>query len=513
MIFRRSNIRTAALVAAVFLLAQAAALAKEKPNVLFIAVDDLRDWVGYLGGYGGNVHTPNIDRLAARGMAFTNAHTASPVCCPSRAATLSGKLPSTTGIYNNQHWWKPHMPDLATIPGHFKANGYHVVGSGKLFHHTAGNNPPGVWHVYHRHPFDDNGWIRKPPLYPFTKAIPTPDGFPFSGIKMYSGEVDWGVLGKPEAEYDDVRCVDFAVETLKKKHAKPLFLACGLFHPHLPWYTPQADADRYPEKEVELPDAPDNDLDDVPTPGRKLALRKSGDLAKLRKSGKWRTAVRQYLASITFADRQIGKLLDALDSGPYKDNTIIMLWSDHGWHLGEKGHWHKRTLWEVATRVPMIVAAPNIGKAKQKCRRPVSTIDLFPTLIDLCDLPKVAGLDGESLIPLLKNPQAESAPAVTVDEFRNVAVRDGHYRYIRYADGSEELYSHDKDPHEWDNLVGDPKARQIIEPLAKCIPRAFAKAARTKKAYEFDPHAYRWKVKATGEVIEGGECELFPMSE
>lgn len=485
-----------------------AARAVERPNVLFLAVDDLRDWVGFLDGYGGEVHTPNLDRLAARGTAFCNAHTASPVCCPSRAATMSGKLPSTTGVYNNQQWWKPHLPDLVTIPSHFKANGYHVVGSGKLFHHTAGNNPPGIWDVYFRHPFDDNGWIRSAPLYPFTKTVPAPEGFPFSGIKMYSGEVDWGVLEKPEAEYDDARCVSFAVEVLKEEQEKPLFLACGLFHPHLPWYTPQGDADLYPVAEVVLPEVPVDDLDDVPEAGRKLALRKAGDLAKLRETGKWRTAVRQYLASITFADRQIGRLLDALDAGPYADDTVIVLWSDHGWHLGEKGHWHKRTLWEVGTRVPVIVVAPGKGEAGQRCERPVSTVDLFPTLIELCGLPGVEGLDGEILVALLDDPSAVSGPAVTVDENRHVAVRDDRYRYIRYRDGGEELYDHESDPNEWRNLAGEVGLAAVRERLARAVPGSFAAGARSKKGYEFDPHAYRWKVKATGEVIEGGECEL-----
>ena len=320
------------------------------------------------------------------------------------------------------------------------------------------------------------------------------------------------MLDKPEAEYDDARCVHYAVDVLKQKHDKPLFLACGLFHPHLPWYTPQADTDRYPAEEVALPETPKNDLDDVPAPGKKLALRKADDLAKLRKTGKWRTAVSQYLASITFADRQIGRLLDALDNGPHKDNTIIVLWSDHGWHLGEKGHWHKRTLWEVATRVPMIVVAPRTGKAGQACRRPTSTIDLFPTLIELCKLPKLDDLDGTSLVPLLKAPAAASAPAVTVDENRHVAVRDDRYRYIRYRDGSEELYDHQSDPHEWKNLAGEATLKEIVTTLASHIPKTFAKSARTKKAYDFDPHAYRWKAKETGEVIEGGMCALLPIT-
>jgi arylsulfatase A-like enzyme len=220
--------------------------------------------------------------------------------------------------------------------------------------------------------------------------------------------------------------------------------------------------------------------------------------------------VRQYLASITFADRQVGKLLDALDASPRAAETVIVLWSDHGWHLGEKGHWHKRTLWEVATRVPYIIVAPGRGKPGQTCARPVSTIDLFPSLIELCALPRVDGLDGKSLVSLLDDPTAPRRPAVTVDENRHVAVRGDRFRYIRYKDGTEELYDHQNDPNEWNNLATDPGSVPVKERLAKAIPSDFAASARTKKAYDFDPHRYRWVVKKTGEVIEGGNCELFP---
>lgn len=487
---------------------------RRPPNVLFLAVDDMRDWVGHLGGYGGRVHTPNIDRLAARGTAFANAHTAAPVCCPSRAAVMTGRFPSSTGIYGNQHWWKPHRPDMVTLPAHFRANGYTAVGAGKLFHHTVGNNPPGQWNAYRRLVFDDDAWSRVSrrfkTLYPYTRPQPVPDDFPFCGVTLYSPEVDWGVLHKPEAEFDDARSVDYAIEFLKRRHDRPFFLACGTFRPHLPWYTPRKYFDLYPLADVKLPQAPADDLDDIPGPGRRLALAKSGDLKKVREAGKWKESVRAYLASISFADAQVGRLLDAFYQGPYARNTIVVFWSDHGWHLGEKGHWHKRTLWEEATRVPFIVVAPGHGRPGQLCHRAVSLVDIFPTLVELCGLP-TEGLDGTSLVPLVDDPlSAREPPAVIMDQNRHCAVRDDRYRYIRYSDGSEELYDHEQDPAERTNRARDPRLRREKERLAGWIPSRWAPPAPPKSAYRFEPQDYTWTVKETGRVVDGGRCEIDP---
>ncbi|NQT11102.1 MAG: sulfatase, partial [Planctomycetes bacterium] len=459
------------------------------------------------------VHTPNIDRLAAGGTAFTNAHTAAPVCCPSRAAMMSGRLPSSTGVYGNSQWWKPHLPDLPTLPVHFRRHGYVAVGAGKLFHHTAGNNPPGQWDAYHRLTFNDDAWTRVSKrykaLYPFTKPQPVPAGFPFSGLTLYSPEVDWGALSKPEPDFDDSQTIDYGIRFLSKKHDRPFFLACGTFRPHLPWYTPQKYVDLYPLDQIKLPEAPPDDLDDVPEAGRRLALAKANDLEKVRDARKWKEAVRMYLASISFADAQVGRLLDALDRSPARENTIVVLWSDHGWHLGEKGHWHKRTLWEEATRVPLVVVAPGHGRPGQRSSRAVSLIDVFPTLNELCGLRDPPGLDGKSLVPLVDDPTARrDQPAVIVDQNRHCAVRDDRYRYIRYADGSEELYDHATDPNEWTNLAHEPSLAEVKSRLAQWIPRRWADPAPSKRAYRFDPHQYTWTVKKTGEVIEGGRCEI-----
>lgn len=487
--------------------------AASRPNVLFIAVDDLRDWVGFMGGYPGKVHTSAMDGLAARGVAFFNAHCAAPVCCPSRAAVMTGKLPSSTGISNNQQWLKPHLPELVTLPMHFRRQGYVVAGAGKIFHHTAGNNPPEQWDAYHRNRFTDNAWAyqgkRMRALYPFTPQMETPAGFPFSGLTLYSKEVDWGALSKAEAKFDDAMAVDYAIRFLEQEHDRPFFLACGVFRPHLPWYVPAKYLEMYPEASIRLPETPTGDLDDVPAAGQKLAARKRENLELIRQKGRWKTAVRHYLASITFADAQIGRLLEALDKSAAAKNTIIVLWSDHGWHLGEKGHWHKRTLWEVATRVPLIIVAPGTGASGQRCQRPVSLIDLYPTLSELCGLPATPGLDGQSLVPQLKDSQtARRAPALTFSAERHCAVRDDRWRYIRYADGAEELYDHLVDPNEWRNVAALDEHAGVKLRLSRWIPKAWAPTAPRKTAYVFEPMTYTWRNKASGKVVNGGSTKI-----
>ena len=250
-------------------------------------------------------------------------------------------------------------------------------------------------------------------------------------------------------------------------------------------------------------DLPD-DLKDVPEAGRKLARRKSDDLARLRQTGKWRIAVRHYLASISFADTLVGRVLDALDKSPAAQDTIVVLWSDHGWHLGEKGHWHKRTLWEEATRVPFVIAAPGVGMAGQRCRQPVSLVDIFPTLIELCGLPRVGKLDGISLVPwLLKPDKARERPAITIEESGHVAVRTTRYRVIRYTTGQWEVYDHRNDPDERTNLARDPGHTSAIREARQWIPPAPASPADSKKAFVFDHEKFTWKHKKSGRVTKG----------
>ena len=480
-----------------------------KPNVLFIAIDDLNDWVGFMEGYAGKIHTPNLDRLANRGTAFTNAHTASPVCCPSRVAVMTGQLPSTSGIYSNRQQWKPNLPEIVTIPVHFRENGYATVGAGKIFHHPAGNNPPYQWDDFQRLDFHDDAFARtRRDLFPYAKDEREPEDFPFSGIELYSKEIDWAALEKPESEFDDARTAQYGIDFLEGHSGdEPFFLACGFFRPHMPWYFPKKYLDLYPLDSVAVPPDLPEDLDDVPEVGRELAMRKYVDMKKTRDAGKWRSAVQHYLCSTSFMDAQVGKLLDALDRSPFSSNTVIVLWSDHGWHLGEKQHWHKRTLWEESTRVPLIVVAPGTDQENQTCSQPASLVDLFPTLIELCSLPTLDSqtLDGVSLVPWLIDPKRiRDLPAITVHELQHISVRNEMYRLIQYNDGSRELYETFNDPNEWENLIGNPEHSSVTRSLASHIPINLAKSARSYTQFKFDPHTYRWSDKENGAIIDGG---------
>ena len=474
-----------------------------RPNILFLAVDDMKDWVNCLGGYEGTVHTPNIDRLARRGMLFTNAHCTSPKCAPSRASLLTGLRPSTTGLYDNGHWWLPNLPNVITLPMHFQQHGYRVVGAGKIFHHTAGNNPPGQWHDFLRLTFREDPWFRGAQKnYPWSKHGPFPDGFPFGRVKGLGHENDWGALPIDDQQYDDEFTTEYAVRFFSEQKSQPFFLACGLFRPHLPWYVPQRFFDRYPLDEIVMPPLLEDDLNDVPAAGRAFASDRRSDYDTIRKSGRYRHAVQAYLASITCTDERVGRVLDALDAGGHGDSTIVVLWSDHGWHLGEKQHWHKTTLWEEATRVPLIISGP--GQQPGVCSQPVSLLDLFPTLNDLAGLPLITSHDGVSLRPLLDSPATTwSRPAVSEYRQGNVAVRSARYRYIRYQDGSEELYDHSNDHYEWHNLADNPDHQQVKQVLSRWIPKDWAEPAAKKNAFRFDPETFTWTNRATGAVTHG----------
>ena len=471
----------------------AAFAAGRRPNVLFLAVDDMNDWVGCLGGYPG-VRTPNIDRLARRGVLFSDAHCASPLCNPSRTALFTGLSAATTGIYTNEHWWRPALPGVVTMPEYFRNNGYHAAGAGKVFHHVAGFNPPDQWNEFKLQVFDDP-WYRRPEWYPWTKTTPAPPGHPFNGLEDFPGEFDWGVLPKAEGEYGDMEAVRFGSEFLARKHAKPFFLAVGLWHPHIPMFAPQNYFDMYPNDRVRLPECPDDDLNDIPAIGLELAASRRNELERIVREGKWREAVRAYLASISFADAMIGRVLDALDGSAYARDTIIVFWSDNGWHLGEKKHWHKSTLWQRSTHVTLIIAGPGVQAAGHPRRQPVSLLDLYPTMVEMCGLPTKDGLDGKSLTALLRDPSAKRDPAVVTYLPGNHAVLTERWRYIRYRDGGEELYDRAADPNEFRNLAGDPQHAGLKRELARRMPASSAPPKPARSSYDFDFARHTWKLK------------------
>jgi len=500
----------AGLIIIATLTGQRAAATDESPppDVLMIAVDDLNDWVGCLGSYGGTVHTPHVDRLAGRGTLFTNAHCAAPVCNPSRAALMTGLQPSNSGVYHNGQWWRPHLPDVATLNEHFRAHGYETLGGGKIYHHTLGNNPPAAWDHYQPQ-VHDNPWHF---VFPVARQTVIkagrhwPEGFPLNGLEAVAEahrppsnyrEFDWGPMARDDLEVGDGRVVGWAMETLARRRDRPLFLAVGIYRPHLAWYAPQRHFDRYPLDRIVLPPRNADDLDDVPPAGRRMAGQRSADFELILREDRYREAVQAYLASISFADALVGRLIETLQQSGRAERTIVVLWSDHGWHLGEKGTWHKMTLWRRATRVPLIVVAPGVTTAGAQCDRPISLLDIYPTLVELCGLPAPPQpLDGTSLAPLLVDPGASrERPALTTYLRGNHAVSGQRYRLIHYADGAEELYDLATDPHEWTNLAGHPQQRTVRDRLAQWLPSTNAPDAPTKAAYKFDPKTYTWQPK------------------
>ncbi|QDU26832.1 Choline-sulfatase [Anatilimnocola aggregata] len=426
----------------------------KQPNVLFIAIDDLRDWVGYLGHQ--RAKTPNLDRLASRGVSFTRSYCAAPICNPSRAALVTGRRPGTSGVYDNGTDWRPLNTDVVTLPLHFKQNGYHVIGAGKITHDAYRREND--WSEFHAHaPEQDQPATRR------------------GNEKGQDGGVG-GIKFQPiqlrDEEMDDYATASFTVRHLQAKHDQPLFLACGFHKPHMPWNVPQKYFDMFPLDQIELPPTKAGDLDDLPAYGVKVA-KPAGDHAAMLQSGRWKEAIQAYLATITFMDVQVGRVLDALEASDKKDNTIVVLWSDHGWHLGEKEHWRKFALWEEATRSPLIISVPGVTKPGTVCERTVDLMSLYPTLCALCNLQKPAHVEGANIVPLLKDPKAEwSTPAITTYFRGDHAVRTEKWRYIRYNDGSEELYDHDVDPHEWKNLASEAQHASVKAELAKLLPTA-----------------------------------------
>ncbi|MDR1960227.1 MAG: sulfatase [Planctomycetaceae bacterium] len=450
----------------------AAEVKPQKPNVLFIAIDDMRDWTGYFGTHP-NTKTPNLDRLASQGVAFTRSYCAAPLCNPSRAALLSGLRPSNTGVYtNNDDWRKIIPPEIVTLQTHFQQNGYETLGSGKIYH---GSFPAETG-------WDDYLVINRKLINNSTKPAGQAANEDDDQYRDGVGGIKFQPLDNTDEEMEDYHIVQYGIDQLRKKHDKPFFLAVGLHKPHMPWNVPKKYYDLHPLDEITLPEVPSEDLDDVPAAGIKIA-KPEGDHAKILESGRWKHAVQGYLAAISFSDAMVGRLLDALDKSEYHENTIVVLWSDHGWHLGEKQHWRKFALWEEANRQPLIWRVPGVTPTGVKTETPVDLMHVYPTLCDLTGLPLPAHpLDGKSIRPLLEHPESKAdTAAVSTYGYQNHTVRTKDWRYIRYADGSEELYDEKADPHEWTNLASKPELAGVKEKLAKDLPEKNLPAQQKKE--------------------------------
>jgi choline-sulfatase len=436
---------------------------ERRPNVLFIAIDDQNDWLGCLEGHP-QAQTPHLDRLARRGTLFTNAHCQSPLCNPSRTSLMLGLRPSTTGIHGLEPWFRrvPQWQDLVTLPQHFARHGYRTFSAGKIYH-ALRNEPPGSGREAEFHVWGPAGGVGTRP--PEKLIPPTPGGnHPL---------MDWGVwpLDNDDSQKGDYQVASWAVEQLETLSAdEPFFLAVGFFLPHVPCYATQKWFDLYPDDDSVLPPVRETDRDDTPRFSWYLHWDlPEPRLAWTRDNHQWRNLVRSYLACTSFVDHQVGRVLEALERTGHADNTIVVVWSDHGWHLGEKLITGKNTLWDRSTRVPLIFAGPGIT-AQQRCDQPAELLDLFPTLIELCGLEPLEHLEGLSLRAQLTDAAAQrERPAITSHNQGNFGVRTARWRYIRYADGSEELYDMQQDPHEWHNLAA--ARRGLCADLARWIPR------------------------------------------
>ena len=438
---------------------------KERPNVLFLAVDDLNDWVGYLKGHPQS-KTPNIDKLASESFAFTRAYCSAPLCGPSRTSLMYGIYPHRTGVYFHHKTYSPKKlisSDRVPLPLAFQKNGYHTLGNGKIYHGSYHDSRG--WDTFVPAKYKDNTKV--------TYLFGEDSGRPLQDFRVGVSESD------PDSNDLDGAIVNWAIDQLKVKHKKPFFMAVGLTKPHAPWIAPKKFYDQFDVDKIQFPETPEGDLDDIPAAGKFIAqtvypfFKKNEHEIIKTKEDIWRKLVHAYLATSSYADYNVGRVLKALEESPYAKNTIVILWGDHGWHLGEKEHWRKMSLWEQGTRVPFIIKMPGMKEGKL-INSPVSLQDIYPTLVDLCKLDLTQELDGNSISPLLnKKDVAWDKPVLISYGPGNFAVRQEQWKLIRYADGSEEFYDISKDPKEYTNLSSNPKFQAQISKLQSSIPKTW----------------------------------------
>jgi len=481
----------------------------QKPNVLFVSVDDLNNWTEPLGGHP-QAQTPNLQKFANQSVNFTNAYCTSPSCNPSRTALLTGKHPHVTGLYTNPQIWRHVLPDEVTLPEYFRQAGYWVGGAGKIFHNNMPDPrswdeyfPSKIKHMpeYYLPAYDSTSNSKY-----FTKTDneireDDPKGVTFNMpvFKRMYVAFDFEPLPFETNQTGDYSSVKWVSDQFKKEHDKPFFLACGLYRPHLPWYVPQEFYNKFPLDEVQLPKIYVEDWNDLPDAAKKTASR--GAYHKhVIEARLWKNAVQGYLASINYADYLVGQLLQELEDSEYANNTIVVIYSDHGWQLGEKQHWRKFALWEnVINTVLMIrvpegaMGLPSGGQNGSICHQNVSLVDLFPTLTELCGLNPKEGITGHNLVPLLKSPSRKwNHPVITSLGDNHYSIIKDVWHYINYDDSEEELYNLDEDPEEWSNLAGDDSYNNIKKQLKEIIPKERHEFVRT------DP--IRWEDVLSGKI-------------
>jgi iduronate 2-sulfatase len=442
-----------------------------KPNVLFVICDDLNCDLGCYGHP--QAQSPNIDRLAKRGVRFVNAHCQYPLCGPSRASFMAGLYPDQTRIHRNAVYLRRHLPTVQTMSQMFRQHGYLATRIGKIYHYgvprhigTSGHDDPDSWDFTinpRGRDKDDEDLI-------------------FSLLPgLFGGTLSWlAAEGSDQEQTDGIGATE-AIGMLKQyaEQEQPFFLAVGFYRPHTPFVSPKKYFQLYPRDQIRVPQISAGYLETIPKPARLSLTRKkyqvnlADDLA--------RQAIQAYYASITFVDAQVGRVLDALDETGLADNTIVVFTSDHGYHMGEHGHWQKTTLFENATHVPLIIATPNSKDAGQSTRSLAEMVDFYPTLAELCDLPSPDYLSGVSLAPVLKNREAQPRKSALTQYMGGYSLRTARYRYTQWGpngqDGAE-LYDHQSDPEELINLVSQPEHAPTVKRLAGQLQQRIAAATR-----------------------------------
>lgn len=447
----------------------------QRPNVLFILIDDhAANMISVLNE--SPVRTPNMERLAARGSWFHKAYNPVPVCAASRAAFLTGMQASKSGMYYNSQAYRRSTAPISkaiTMQRQFLDNGYIVAGYGKLNHtgyqdDNLSDFTPGYFkgHRNKKYVTNNDGDLRKH-LIPETLRVPDPT---YRASDFGALPDDWD-RDDPTKWQQDTEQASRTIEFLKAQHDKPFFVSCGFWRPHSERFVPKRYYDMYPLELMKVPPSyRADDLDDVPAPGRWRATAK-GTHARVINAGMWMEYLRSYYASTTYVDEQLGRVLDALDQSAYAKNTIIVFASDNGYNGGEKNMWAKFALWDQTCRVVFCISVP--GLPQQYCPSPVSLLDIYPTLLDLCGLPAPSThhLDGIDLTPILKGERIDRGqPVLSTYGLGNHSIRDWRFRYIRYLNGDEELYDHDNDRYEFTNLAKDPRFASIKAKLASQLP-------------------------------------------
>ena len=439
---------------------------EERPNVIFLSVDDLNDYpVSNLE----NVKTPNIDELRNSSLTFTNANCQAPLCIPSRASFFTGKYPHKTGVYVNggDPWNKSEeLQKVQTLPELFKKNNYYSYGAGKIYHANIGEDR--MKRNFDNHPIYGGGF----------------GPFPEKEHRVFSEKDEfpqfWGVQAFPNSIFPDVKNVDSAIDFLNAEHEKPFFMALGLWRPHTPFTAPERFFSMYDPDSINIPKGyTEDDLKDVP----EFMKDRLDPFGRFEVTGKdhvdrWKHFIHGYYACTSFVDWNIGRLVSALDESKYAKNTILVIFSDNGFHLGVKDHWEKNTLWNTSSVVPLIVRLPDKNGKGRVVDTPVELTDLYPTLVEMCNLEGPSQeLDGKSLVPFFeKEDFTWNKPALTSLGENMISIQDDEYRYIQYPDGSHELYNYKRDVYEWTNLADEKHYQDVVKRMQEFVPENFEKA-------------------------------------